>query len=94
MAKTKQMPHQSQPEPNPFLKGMQSMSTKTHLISTSNPVSPDEPQPVMEIRETSEQPSQAAPASDPQVVMIQPPPSGEDAGDTTEFKPGTASMEI
>ena len=67
------------------------MLTDTHLISTSNPVSPDEPQPVMEIGETSEQPSQVAPTSDTQVVAIQPPPLG-DAGDM-EFEPGTTSTE-
>ena len=42
---------------------MQSMLTDTQLISTSNLASPDEPQPVMEVEETSEQPLQVAPES-------------------------------
>ena len=54
------------------------MSTDTHLISTSNPASPDEPQPVREVDETVEQFLYTATASDPQVAMIQPPPLGED----------------
>ena len=69
------------------------MLTNTHLISTSNPASPNELQPVMEVGETSEQPSWAAPLSNPRVVMIQSPHSGEDAEDTTEFEPGIASTE-
>ena len=45
MAKMKSTPCCSQPEPNRFLKKMSTMSI--NVITTSNPASPDEPQPSM-----------------------------------------------
>lgn len=67
------------------------MSTDTHLISTSNPASPDEPQPVRTVEEGAEQPSQVASATMSQIVVIQPPPSD---GETTEVKPEAATSEV
>ena len=71
MAKMNQTPHHSQPEPNPFLKKMPIMST--HIITTSNPASPDEPQPSIPPEEiVPEQPQQIDPEPIAQVVVIQP----------------------
>ena len=77
MAKTKSTPHCSQPEPNPFLKKTSTMST--HIVTTSNPASPDEPQPSMPHEEiVPEQPQMIHPEPTAQVVFIQPQPSSQD----------------
>ena len=77
MAKMKQTPHHSQPEPNPFLKKKPIMST--HIITTSNPASPDEPQPSIPPKEfVPEQPQQIDPEPAAQIVVIQPQPSSQE----------------
>ena len=43
------MPQTTQPEPNPFVRQTITMcETPTHFITTSNPASPEEPQPRIE----------------------------------------------
>ena len=81
MAKMKKPLQQNPPGPNPFIPHKMS---KTHIVSTSNPASPDEPQPTRAL-ETSEQ--QAAPLASMEktpIVSIQPAPSGEEEKESEE----------
>ena len=77
------MPWTTLPEPNPFVKQTITMSeTPTHFITTRNLASPEEPQP--RIEESLQQPSKEMLEAAPLVVIIQPPPSGEETGEPTE----------
>ena len=52
MAKMKKMHRQNPPEPNPFI---QHKMSETHIITTSNPASPEEPQPTRAVEPTEQQ---------------------------------------
>ena len=75
MAKTKKMPRQNPPEPNPFI---QCKMSETHIVTTSNPASPEEPQPTRAVEPMEQQVAPMAPVEETPVVVIQPPPSGEE----------------
>ena len=75
MAKTKKMPKQNPPEPNPFI---QCKISETRIITTSNPASPEEPQPTRAVEPTEQQVTPMAPMEETPMVVIQPAPSGEE----------------
>ena len=87
MAKTKKTAHCSQPEPNPFLQctpsTMSEAEAETHVITTSTPASPDEPQPTLS-QEESQQPQEEeeapenVPETTPPVLVIQPQASSQE----------------
>ena len=86
------MPWTTQPEPNLFVKQTITMSeTPTHCITMSNPVLPEEPQP--RIEESLQQPSTEMLEAAPPVVVIQPPPSGEETGEPTKAETDVISLE-
>ena len=94
MARTKWMPWTTQPEPNLFVEQTLTMSeTHTHYITTSNPAAPEEPQPGRE-EESSQQPSTEMSETALPVVVIQPPPSGEETGEPTEAETDVLSCEL
>ena len=70
MAKTKKMPRQNPPEPKPFI---QRKMSETHIITTSNPASPEEPEPSRAVEPTEQQVTPMAPMDKTPVVVIQPP---------------------
>ena len=71
MAKMKKMPRQNPPEPNPFI---QCKMSETHIVTTSNPASPEEPQPTRAVEYMEQQVTPMAPVEETPVVVIQPPP--------------------
>ena len=75
MAKMKKMPRQNPPEPNPFIHCKMS---ETHIITTSNPASPREPQPTRAVETTEQQVTPIASVEETPAVVIQPAPSGEE----------------
>ena len=79
MARMKKMTHHIQPEPNLFLQQTPSMMSEaeTHVITTSTPASPDEPQPALPQEESQQQPQEVeapenVPKLAPSVLVIQP----------------------
>ena len=75
MAKTKKMPRQTPPEPNPLIHRKMS---ETHIITTSNPASPEKPQPTIAVEPMEQQVTPMAPVEETPVVIIQLAPSGEE----------------
>ena len=81
MAKTKKRPRQNPPEPNLFI---QCKMSETHIVSTSNPASPDEPQPTRAMEPSEQQVAPLASVEKTPIVVIQPAPSGQEESEERE----------
>ena len=90
MAKTKKMPRQNPPEPNPFI---QCKMSKIHIVSTSNPASPDEPQPTRVMEPSEQQAMSLASVEKTSIVVIQLAPSGEEEREESEEREEVAEPE-
>ena len=90
MAKMKKMPRQNPPEPNPFI---QHKMSETHIVSTSNPASPDEPQPTRAMEPLGQQVVPLASVEKTPIVVIQLAPSGEEEREESEEREEVAEPE-
>ena len=90
MAKMKKMPRQNPPEPNPFI---QCKMSETHIVTTSNPASPEEPQPTRAVEPLEQQIAPMAPVEEMPIVVIQPASSGEEEREESEEREEAAEPE-
>ena len=75
MAKMKKMPRQNPPESN---LSIQCKMSETHIVTTSNPASPEEPQPTRAVEPMEQHVTPMAPDEETSMVVIWPAPFGEE----------------
>ena len=67
MAKLKKTPRQNPTEPNPFI---QHKMSETHIVSTSNPASPEEPPPTRAMEPLEQHVVPLVPVEETPIVVI------------------------
>ena len=58
--------------------------SETHIVTTSNPASPEELQPTRAVEPLEQQVTPMAPVEETTIVVIQPAPSGEEESEKRE----------